>query len=78
MLYTAAYAHATSRTTGESMSRMAGLVVALMVLLNVGEAINIIFAIGKHEWWALLTALGWMVALNLVGFWLLRGLRDEE
>lgn len=59
------------------MSRMGNMVIILIVLLNIGGVINIVFAVGKSEWLELFKTLVWVIGLNAVGFWLLRGLRDE-
>ncbi len=59
------------------MNRLLGLMVVLMVLLDIGEAINIVLALSRQEWLHALLVVGRVLLLNAVGFWILRGLRDE-
>lgn len=56
-------------------SRVVGLVVAMLVLLNIGGAIGVIFSLGRGDlggFGTLATVLG----LDLLGFWLLRQMRE--
>ncbi|GAA4017147.1 hypothetical protein GCM10022631_32180 [Deinococcus rubellus] len=55
-------------------NRVVGLMVALLVLLNVGGVIVVMLSLGRGDWRGLGT-LAWVLGLDLAGFWLLRQLR---
>lgn len=53
------------------------LLTLLLVLLNLGGLASILFGFGRGEWLSALGSLGLVVALDLLGFWLLRELREN-
>lgn len=54
-----------------------GLLILMLVSVNLGGAFALIMQAGRGEWTAALSTLLFMVALDGVGFWLLRELRDH-
>lgn len=56
-------------------NRVVGLMVALLVLLNVGGAVGVLLSLGRGDWRGLIT-LAWVLGLDVAGFWLLRQLRE--
>lgn len=53
------------------------LLILLLVLLNLGGLASILFGFGRGEWLSGLGSLGMVVALDLLGFWLLREMREK-
>ncbi|WP_185974645.1 hypothetical protein [Deinococcus detaillensis] len=56
-------------------SRVAGLMVAMLVLLNIGGAIGVILSLGRGDLSGLGT-LATVLGLDILGFWLLRQMRE--
>ncbi|WP_181392150.1 hypothetical protein [Deinococcus irradiatisoli] len=56
-------------------SRVLGLMVTLLILLNLGGALAVVLSLGRGDGRALST-LTWVLLLDAAGFWLLRQLRD--
>lgn len=57
---------------------MPGLLITLMVLLNLGGLASVLLEFGRGEWRAGLGSLALVAALNALGFWLLRELREHR
>lgn len=56
---------------------MAGLLVALLVLFNVGGLLALVLQFGRGEWRAALGSLAFVVVFDLLGVWLLRQARGS-
>jgi hypothetical protein len=56
---------------------MIGLLVLMLAVLNVGGLISLILDLGAGHWGRVLSSLTLLVALNLLGFWLLRSMRED-
>ncbi len=54
-----------------------GLLVALLVLLNLGGLASGFLQVGRGEWWSALGSLVLVGLFDMVGFWLLRELREN-
>lgn len=54
---------------------MTALVVALLVALNLGSVMALVWQLGRGEWTAALGSLLFVVTFDLMGFWLLRQAR---
>lgn len=54
-----------------------GLLVALLALLNLGGLASVWLQFGRGEWLASLGSLTMMALLDVLGFWLLRELREN-
>lgn len=57
---------------------MPGLLITLMVLLNFGGLASVFLQFGRGEWLPGLGSLALVIALDAVGFWLLRELRENR
>ncbi|SMB92977.1 hypothetical protein [Deinococcus hopiensis] len=56
---------------------MANLLVLLLVLLNLGGLVSVTFQFGQGHWGPGLGSLALMILLDLLGFWILRELREN-
>ena len=56
---------------------MANLLVLLLVLLNLGGLISVVFQFGRGEWLPGLGSLAVLTMLDLFGFWILREVREN-
>jgi hypothetical protein len=54
-----------------------GLLVVLLISLNLGGLFSIIMQFGRGELWAALGSLVFVLALNALGFWILREMREN-
>ncbi|UQN05984.1 hypothetical protein [Deinococcus sp. QL22] len=54
-----------------------GLLLVLLISLNLGGLFSIIMQFGRGEIWAALGSLAFVLALNALGFWILRELREN-
>lgn len=54
------------------------LITFLIVLLNLGGAASIVLELGHGERWPGLSSLALLLALDVLGFWLLRRLREPD
>lgn len=56
---------------------MANLLVLLLVLLNLGGLVSVLFQFGRGEWLPGLGSLAMLALLDALGFWILRELREN-
>ena len=56
---------------------MASLLVLLLVLLNLGGLVSVVFQFGRGESLPGLGSLILLIVLDLFGFWILRELREN-
>ncbi|GBF04373.1 hypothetical protein DAERI_010545 [Deinococcus aerius] len=54
-----------------------GLLALLLALLNLGGLASVFLHLGRGEWRPALGSLAVVVLLDVVGFWLLRELREN-
>ncbi|GGQ98192.1 hypothetical protein [Deinococcus ruber] len=56
---------------------MRGLLIAMMVLMNVGGPASLIFSLRQQNWGAAFNTLALLVLLDVLGFWLLNSMRED-
>lgn len=54
-----------------------GLLTLLLALLNLGGLASILLHVGRGEWLPALGSLAALALLDVIGFWLLRDLREN-
>ncbi|WP_162472463.1 MULTISPECIES: hypothetical protein [Deinococcus] len=57
---------------------MTALLITLLVTLNLGGGMALVWQLGRGEWTAALGSLLFVVAFNLLGVWLLRAAREGD
>lgn len=55
-----------------------GLLILTLVAANVGGVLSLVLQFGRGEWIAGLGTLLFLALLDVMGFWLLRGLREDR
>lgn len=56
---------------------MIALLIMMLALLNVGGLISLVLDLGAGHWGRVLSSLALLISLDLLGFWLLRGMRED-
>lgn len=56
---------------------MIALLIMMLALLNFGGLISLVLDLGAGHWGRVLSSLALLISLDLLGFWLLRGMRED-